>query len=206
MTLELNKVKVSYNNTDLFDPISIIIKKGEIATVMGPSGCGKSTLLSALCGSLSQDFKLQGDILLEGQSLVKVPMELRRIGILFQDDLLFPHMDIGNNLAFAIPKDVSKTERKQRIKKVLETAGLQGFYNRDPATLSGGQRARVSLLRSLLAEPKALLLDEPFSKLDKELKDQMRSFVFSQIRKMNIPALLVTHDPDDRACEQVINF
>ncbi|MCK5098069.1 MAG: ATP-binding cassette domain-containing protein [Desulfobacteraceae bacterium] len=206
MTLELDKVKVSYNNTDLFDPISIIIRKGEIATVMGPSGCGKSTLLSALCGSLSQDFKLQGDILLEGESLVKVPMELRRIGILFQDDLLFPHMDIGNNLAFAIPKDVSKKERKQRINKVLETAGLKGFYKRDPATLSGGQRARVSLLRSLLAEPKALLLDEPFSKLDKELKDQMRSFVFSQIRKMNIPALLVTHDPDDSACEQVINL
>lgn len=206
MTLELDKVKVSYNNTDLFDPISIIIRKGEIATVMGPSGCGKSTLLSAISGNLSHDFYLQGDILLEGKSLIKVPMELRSIGILFQDDLLFPHMDIGNNLAFAIPKDVSKKERKQRINKVLETAGLKGFYKRDPATLSGGQRARVSLLRSLLAEPKALLLDEPFSKLDKELKDQMRSFVFSQIRKMNIPALLVTHDPDDSACEQVINL
>ncbi|MCK5312562.1 MAG: ATP-binding cassette domain-containing protein [Desulfobacteraceae bacterium] len=206
MTLELNQLKISHNNTDLFNPISILIKKGEIATVMGPSGCGKSTLLSAICGNLSPDFYLHGDILLDGRSIIEVPMELRRIGVLFQDDLLFPHMDIGNNLAFAIPRDVPKKEKKQRINKVLETARLKGFFKRDPATLSGGQRARVSLLRSLLAEPKALLLDEPFSKLDKELKDQMRSFVFSQIRKMNIPALLVTHDPDDSACEQVISL
>ena len=204
MTLELEKVKIINNNTDLFKEISIKITRGEIATVMGPSGCGKSTLLSAICGNLSHDFTLQGDILLKSKSIIEVPMELRRIGIIFQDDLLFPHMNIGSNLAFAIPEKVPLKERRQKINKILEIAGLEGFYKRDPATLSGGQRARVSLLRSLLAEPEALLLDEPFSKLDRKLKDQMRSFVFDQIRKMNIPALLVTHDPDDSAGEQTI--
>lgn len=206
MTLQLNEIKISHDNQPLFDSLSIIIKKGEIATVMGPSGCGKSTLLAAICGSLSQDFQLSGDILLEGNSLIQVPMELRKVGILFQDDFLFPHMDIGSNLAFAIPQGVPAKERKLKINKVLEKAGLKGFYKRDPATLSGGQRARISLLRSLLAEPKALLLDEPFSKLDKALKEQMRSYVFEQVREMNIPALLVTHDPDDNAGDQVVNL
>jgi len=206
LTLQLNEIKISHDNQPLFDSLSIIIKKGEIATVMGPSGCGKSTLLAAICGSLSQDFQLSGDILLEGNSLIQVPMELRKVGILFQDDFLFPHMDIGSNLAFAIPQGVPAKERKLKINKVLEKAGLKGFYKRDPATLSGGQRARISLLRSLLAEPKALLLDEPFSKLDKALKEQMRSYVFEQVREMNIPALLVTHDPDDNAGDQVVNL
>ncbi|MCK5837413.1 MAG: ATP-binding cassette domain-containing protein, partial [Desulfobacula sp.] len=195
-----------YNNTDLFDPISLIIKNGEIATVMGPSGCGKSTLLSAISGSLSPDFKLYGDILLEGQSVIAMPMESRKIGILFQDDMLFPHMNIGSNLGFAISQHISKKSRKDKIDEVLETADLKGFYKRDPATLSGGQRARISLLRSLLAEPKALLLDEPFSKLDQELKDKMRIFVFDQIKRMNIPAILVTHNPEDSACGQIINL
>jgi putative thiamine transport system ATP-binding protein len=206
LTLELKKIKISHNNTELFDPISIVISQGEIATVMGPSGCGKSTLLSAICGSLSRDFKLQGDLLLEGKSLMEIPMELRKVGILFQDDFLFPHMNIGNNLAFAVPQGVPKKERKNKVNVILDKAGLKGFYKRDPATLSGGQRARISLLRSLLAEPNALLLDEPFSKLDKALKDQIRLFVFNQIREMNIPALLVTHDPEDNAGDQVINL
>lgn len=206
MTLKLDKVRISHNNIDLFDEISLKIEKGEIITIMGPSGCGKSTLLSAVSGSLSPDFKLHGDILLDGESVLEIPMEARKIGILFQDDMLFPHMDIGSNLGFAISRDVSKKERKEKINKVLETADLKEFYKRDPATLSGGQRARISLLRSLLAEPGALLLDEPFSKFDKKLKFKMRTFVFEQIRKMNIPAVLVTHDVDDSAGGQIIKL
>ncbi|MCK5098752.1 MAG: ATP-binding cassette domain-containing protein [Desulfobacteraceae bacterium] len=206
MTLKLDKVRISYNNIDLFNEISLEVKKGEITTIMGPSGCGKSTLLSAIVGSLSPDFKLHGDILLEEKSLIEIPMESRKIGILFQDDMLFPHMNIGNNLGFAISQYVSKKIRKEKINKVLETADLKGFYKRDPATLSGGQRARISLLRSLLAEPKALLLDEPFSKLDQELKERMKFFVFEQIKKMNIPTILVTHDVNDSACGQIIKL
>lgn len=197
MTLELTGIRIDLAGTALFSPISMTIAPGQIATVMGPSGCGKSTLLAAVSGSLSRVFTLSGDIRLEGRSVLDVPMEKRRIGMLFQDDLLFPHLDIKGNLGFAIPEGLSRRERRNIIDEALRRAGLKGFADRDPATLSGGQRARVSLLRSLLAEPRALLLDEPFSKLDRKLKDRIRAFVFEQLRRMNIPALLVTHDPAD---------
>ena len=197
MSLELEKVSILKQGSTIFDPVNVVIKPGEIATVMGPSGCGKSTLLSAVSGSLDPVFTLKGSIRLYGQDLLTLPMEGRNIGILFQDDLLFPHMNIGSNLAFAIKEKTSKVQRKKIIGKALKTAGLEGFEKRDPSSLSEGQKARISLLRSLLAQPSALLLDEPFSKLDQTLKAKIRDFVFFRIRKMNIPALLVTHDPMD---------
>jgi len=206
VALELRKVKIDLNHDELFAPLSMTINPGDIVTVMGPSGCGKSTLLSAISGNLSQVFTLSGNILLDDHSVLDTPMEKRKIGMLFQDDLLFPHLDIKGNLGFAIPEGVSRQERREIIDSVLESAGLEGFADRDPATLSGGQRARVSLLRSLLAEPKTLLLDEPFSKLDQKLKDQIRIFVFEQLRRMNIPALLVTHDPEDCPGGLLINL
>ncbi len=195
--LELKEIQIILQNKSLFSPLSLSIKPGEIATIMGPSGCGKSTLLSAICGNLDSGFKLKGDLLLDHQSLLGIPMEKRKIGLLFQDDLLFPHMDIAGNLGFAIPAKISKTEREQLISDALAQAGMTGFEKRDPFTLSGGQRARVSLLRALLAKPKALLLDEPFSKMDQQLKGRIREFVFEQIKTLKIPTLLVTHDPHD---------
>lgn len=197
MSLELENISVLKEGKPLFDPVTLAIKKGEIATVMGPSGCGKSTLLSAISGSLDPVFTLKGTLCLCNKNMLTLPMEDRNIGILFQDDLLFPHMDIQSNLAFAIKGKISRPERKKRVEKALETAGLQGFEARDPASLSGGQKARISLLRSLLAKPAALLLDEPFSTLDQALKAKIKAFVFSQIKKMKVPALLVTHDPMD---------
>ncbi|MBU8848666.1 MAG: ATP-binding cassette domain-containing protein [Desulfobacterales bacterium] len=197
MSLELEKVSILKFGSAIFDPVNIVIKPGEITTVMGPSGCGKSTLLSAVSGSLDAVFTLKGSIRLYGRELLTLPMEERNIGMLFQDDLLFPHMNIGSNLAFAIKEKTSGEQRKTMIEKALKTAGLEGFEKRDPSSLSGGQKARVSLLRSLLANPSALLMDEPFSKLDQSLKAKIRDFVFSQIKRMNIPVLLVTHDPLD---------
>jgi len=197
MSLELENLSILKQGSAIFDPVNLVINPGEIATIMGPSGCGKSTLLSAVSGSLDTVFTLKGSIILYGQDMVTLPMEKRNIGILFQDDLLFPHMDIGSNLAFAIREKTSRVQKKTIIENALKTAGLKGFAQRDPSSLSGGQKARVSLLRSLLAKPAALLLDEPFSKLDQTLKAKIRSFVFSQIKKMSIPALLVTHDPKD---------
>ncbi len=197
MSLELENLSILKQGSAIFDPVNLVINPGEIATIMGPSGCGKSTLLSAVSGSLDTVFTLKGSIILYGQDMVTLPMEKRNIGILFQDDLLFPHMDIGSNLAFAIREKTSRVQKKTIIENALKTAGLKGFAQRDPSSLSGGQKARVSLLRSLLAKPTALLLDEPFSKLDQTLKAKIRSFVFSQIKKMSIPALLVTHDPKD---------
>jgi putative thiamine transport system ATP-binding protein len=199
MSLELKQVQITRKGEALFSPISLSIPRGETATVMGASGCGKSTLLSAICGSLSRGFSLQGEILLEGRTINAIPMERRNIGILFQNDLLFPHMSIGSNLAFALPAGMPRHQREKKVTQALSQAGLEGFEDRDPATLSGGQRARVSLLRTLLANPGALLLDEPFSKLDQGLKGQIRAFLFAQVKRMNIPALLVTHDPGDMA-------
>lgn len=197
MCLELENLHIQKQGTHLFDPMSLVIAPGEIATIMGPSGCGKSTLLSAVSGSLDPVFTLTGTVRLNGREITSLPMEDRNIGLLFQDDLLFPHMDIGSNLAFALRENISGPERRVLVGRALESAGLEGFEKRDPSSLSGGQKARVSLLRSLLARPGALLMDEPFSRLDQTLKAVIRSFVFSRIREMNIPALLVTHDPGD---------
>ena len=197
MSLVLNNIEIHLGSIALFKPLNLCVGRGEIATVMGPSGCGKSTLLAAICGTLEPGFNFSGTISLNNRLLNDVAMEERRVGILFQDDLLFPHLDVYGNMAFGLPAKLNRRKKRERVHQSLEAAGLEGFENRDIATLSGGQKARVSLLRSLLAEPEAILLDEPFSKLDKELRSAMREFVFNQITSLDIPALLVTHDRDD---------
>jgi putative thiamine transport system ATP-binding protein len=206
MSLALERVAIAFHSTELFAPLSLQVAPGEIATVMGPSGCGKSTLLAAVCGMLEPDFRLSGTIDLNGRQLNGVPMEARRVGILFQDDLLFPHLDVFGNMAFGLPQAMSRDQKKKQVAATLGAAGLRGFERRDIATLSGGQKARVSLLRALLAEPEAILLDEPFSKLDQQLRSAMRAFVFEQITRMNIPALLVTHDRADAPGGTVIEL
>lgn len=193
----LKDVGLSLGGAPLFAPISLTVAPGAVTTVMGASGSGKSTLLSALCGTLDPVFSFTGAVVLNGQSLAGIPAEARRVGILFQDDLLFPHMSVADNLAFGLPPGLSRTDRRARIDMALDDAGLAGFGARDPATLSGGQRARVACMRALLAEPDALLLDEPFSKLDAGLRDRFRRFVFDHAAKERLPTLLVTHDPHD---------
>jgi putative thiamine transport system ATP-binding protein len=163
---------------------------------MGPSGCGKSSLLSAIAGDLAPPLAFLGDVRLEGQSLTHVPPEQRRIGRLFQDDLLFPHLTVGENLLFGLPRGV-KAERFKKMQAALNDIGLDGFERRPPQTLSGGQRQRVSLMRSLLAEPRCMLLDEPFSKLDMELRSQIRSSTFELLKQRGTPTVLVTHDLAD---------
>jgi putative thiamine transport system ATP-binding protein len=120
----------------------------------------------------------------------------RRIGILFQDDLLFPHLSVLENLLFALPAGAA-AQRIARAEAALAEAGLADHGPRLPHTLSGGQRARVSVLRALLAQPRALLLDEPFSRLDLPLRERFRAFVFERLRAQGIPAVLVTHDAHD---------
>ena len=199
VSLELTAVEVIQAGQSLFKPITLNVEPSSIVTVMGPSGCGKSTLLNAITGSLAQSFQLNGEIRLNGEILNNKPIEDRHVGILFQDDLLFPHLDVFGNLAFGIPQAVKTVDKKQLIESALERAGLSGFEHRDIATLSGGQKARISLLRCLLSKPSAILLDEPFSKLDTTLRASFREFVFEQVTSMNIPALLVTHDIEDCA-------
>lgn len=178
--------------------LNLHIGPGAVVTVMGPSGVGKSTLLAAITGTLAPGFTLQGGIRLNGRDLTDLPPEARHVGILFQDDLLFPHLSVGGNLAFGLSPSVKgRAARRARIGQALAEIGLEGFADRDPATLSGGQKARVALMRMLLSEPRALLLDEPFSRLDAALRGQIRELVFARARALGLPTLLVTHDAAD---------
>ncbi len=173
------------------------IAPGEALTLMGPSGVGKSTILAAVTGTLPPAFRLMGRILLDGRDVTRLPTEARRIGILFQDELLFPHLSVAGNLGFGLPPGGSRADRAARIEAALAEVDLAGFGPRDPATLSGGQKARVALMRMLLSAPRALLLDEPFSRLDAPLRDQTRRLVFDLARARGLPVLLVTHDAAD---------
>lgn len=195
--LTLNQVSLSIGGNSLFAPLSLHVPPGQVTTIMGASGSGKSTLLSAICGTLDPAFTLKGTILLKGRTLTGLPPQDRRAGILFQDDLLFPHLSVADNLAFGLPAGLNRRDRQNRIRAALVDAGLEDFAARNPSTLSGGQRARIACLRALLAEPDALLLDEPFSKLDSQLRDRFRQFVFDHAAAQKLPVLLVTHDPED---------
>lgn len=196
--LEVRNLTIAKGDNLLIAGLDLQVGQGAIVTLTGASGSGKSTLLNWLVGDLDPAFQAQGELWLDGHRRDAWPVEARGIGILFQDDLLFPHLSVGQNLAFALQAAVrGAAARRERVAQTLRDIGLEGFHDRDPATLSGGQRARVSLMRALLAEPRALLLDEPFSRLDAALRAQFRGFVFEQIRRQRIPTVLVTHDPDD---------
>lgn len=178
--------------------LTLTIRGGEVATIMGASGAGKSTALAAITGTLPKNFSRTGLIFLNNLDISDIPTRSRGVGLLFQDPVLFPHLSVGGNLAFALPATVkTRAARRDRVEAALASAGLAGLADRDPATLSGGQKARVALLRTLLAEPKALLLDEPFSRLDADLRAQIRAFTFDRARAAGIPTLLVTHDVED---------
>lgn len=196
MALTLTEVSVSLGGRALIAPFSLGMEAGETVTLMGASGSGKSTLLSFIAGDLEAPFTARGRVMLNGEVLDGLPPERRHIGRLFQDDLLFPHLSVAENLLFGMPRG-PRAERMTKVEAALAEAELAGLGDRPPHTLSGGQRARVALMRALLAEPRAMLLDEPFNKLDAELRQAMRSFVFDHIAERGIPCLMVTHDAGD---------
>jgi len=193
--LRLDRVSIRLAQNTLVE-LDAAVAPGEVLTVMGASGSGKSTLLAFIAGFLGPRFSASGRVFLDGREITAQPANRRRVGLLFQDPLLFPHMSVGGNLLFAIAPGKA-AGRRTRAEAALAEAGLAGFFDRDPATLSGGQKARASLVRVLLSDPRALLLDEPFSKLDAQLRQQIRQFVFDCARERGLPVLLVTHDPQD---------
>ena len=194
--LELDHVTISVAGRTLIRDLSAMLEPGRLLGVMGASGSGKSSLLAWIAGTLEPPFVARGSLRLNGRDLAALPIQQRRIGLLFQDDLLFPHMSVQDNLLFAVPRG-TRAMRLQAAQQALEETGLRGYGPRMPASLSGGQRSRVSLLRALLAEPAALLLDEPFSKLDVALREQVREFTFATLAARRVPALIVTHDQAD---------
>lgn len=197
--LQLEAVEIRLHGNVLVPRIDARIEPGAVLTVMGPSGSGKSTLLAFISGTLDPAFSATGRILIGDDDITGLAPEARCVGIQFQDDLLFPHLSVGANLAFGLrpAAGLDRAARRARVAAALEDAGLAGFADRDPATLSGGQRARAALLRTLLSEPRALLLDEPFNKLDAKLRQDFRRFVFEHAAAQRLPVLLVTHDEAD---------
>ena len=204
MTLSVHIQQLGSAQDVLLRNLKFDVAPGQILTLMGASGSGKSSVLAAIAGTLhsvaegAQALRFDGSVTLNDKVVTHLPTAQRGIGLLFQDPLLFAHMTVAENLLFAVPPG-ARSERQAKVQQALQNAELAEYSDRDPATLSGGQRARVALMRALLAQPRALLLDEPFSKLDATLRDQFRTFVFDHIRAQNIPAVLVTHDAADIA-------
>jgi len=194
--LRLVDVTVTLHGRVLVGPVNAVVAPGEVLAVTGPSGCGKSSLLQALAGLAVPPLRAMGGLWLGEVPLHALPVEARRLGLMFQDDLLFPHMTVLDNLLFAMPAG-RRADRVARAEAALAEAGLADHSAHRPHQLSGGQRQRVALLRTLLAAPRALLLDEPFSRLDAARRAAMRTVVWQTLSRHGLPAVLVTHDPAD---------
>lgn len=196
MFLEISQLDVQYpgRDTPSVRGVSLSLQAGDIGVLIGPSGCGKTTLLRAVAGLEP----VSGGRILVGQRMVSQPghtepAERRRIGMVFQDYALFPHLDVGRNVAFGL-QHLSKAEREARVKEVLQLVGLEGAEQRYPHELSGGQQQRVALARALAPKPDLLLLDEPFSNLDVDLRERLAHEVRTILKAAHATALLVTHD------------
>lgn len=196
-TLALDEIRLRIDGQELFPPLSARIEPGTVTSVVGASGSGKSSLLKFLCGILPPEIEGSGAVRLNDNEISTLPPQARRLGLLFQDPLLFPHLDVAGNVLFGLRTRGTRRERQQQVSEALTSVGLGGLGTRDPATLSGGQQARVALLRVLLAEPRALLLDEPFRSLDEDHRVKVRELVFTEARRRGLPTLLVTHDESD---------
>ncbi len=195
--LHLDAISIGLHGRTLLC-LSAVVRPGDVLTVMGPSGSGKSALLAYLGGFLDPVFTANGRLSIDGSDLTGIPAENRRCGLLFQDPLLFPHLSVGGNLLFGLTPSIARhSQRRRMVEQALVDVELQGFFDRDPATLSGGQKARVALQRVMLSAPRFLLLDEPFSKLDSDLRQQTRTLIFSTAKAAGLPVILVTHDIAD---------
>ncbi len=192
--LDIQKVSVVLQGKQILQNVSLQLQKGQIASILGPSGCGKTTLLRSLAGfqSISSGEIYVHDKLFSKSDYSLAP-ENRQIGMMFQDLALFPHLTVEQNICFGL-KSLSKTEQKTRIKNVLELTELDQQEKKYPHQLSGGQQQRVALARALAPKPKILLLDEPFSSLDPELREQVATEVRKILKHENVTAILVTHD------------
>ena len=175
--------------------VSLDIKTGGLIAFLGPSGCGKTTILKLITGLLPPD---SGDIILDNASMLPIATENRGVVMVFQDYLLFPYMNVNENVGFALKmKGVDKEKIDEKVKDMLELVKLPDIGNRKPKQLSGGQQQRVALARALISKPKLLLLDEPLSNLDAHLRDEMRELIVTIQQKLNVTTVFVTHDQEE---------
>src|SRR3954452_8557154 len=190
-------ISVTFDGRAVLDDLSLHVDRGQVVAVLGASGAGKSTLLRVIAGLLIPD---SGTVSLDGVDITGRPAHLRRIGMIFQDEQLFPHLDVAANVGFG-PRMLrwSPSGVASRVEDLLQTVGLGGFGARRVDRLSGGEKKRVALARSLAPEPALLLLDEPLTGLDRELHDRLIVEVAEILRSTATTAILVSHDPDEAA-------
>ena len=194
MSLIVENLSVSFGNQEILRDINLNLEQSEIIAILGPSGCGKTTLLRTISGLQEPNF---GKISLQGEPIEHVPCEQRGIGMLFQKPVLFPFKDVLGNILFAYQR---KEERNMDdVYSILKEMGLKGKEHQAIETLSGGEAQRVVLARALLTNPKLLLLDEPLSALDVDLRRKIAQEMRSTLKAREIPAIHVTHDPVEAA-------
>lgn len=198
-SLEIKHLNISFGSRKVINDLSLTLDSGQIASLLGPSGCGKTTLLRAIAGLVQPDsgtIRLGSQLI--GVSSVLLPAERRNIGYVPQSSALFPHLTVEKNIAFGLKRDLySKAEIQSIVSEMLQLVGLSDFAKRMPTELSGGQQTRVALARALAIKPKLVLLDEPFSALDAQLRNELRSEVVALLRAQNATAILVTHDREE---------
>ncbi len=191
----IKNLEKSFGKAKVLDNIHFEVEEGQVVSLLGPSGCGKTTTLKMIAGLIRPD---KGDILLRNHSILKVPVEKRGIVIVFQEHLLFPHLNIEENIGFGLKMAKRpKGEIKIQVEKMLELVKLKGYNKKYPHELSGGQQQRIALARALAVEPKVLLLDEPFSSLDTKLREEMRELTLEIQKKLRMTTILVTHDQEE---------
>jgi iron(III) transport system ATP-binding protein len=198
-SLEISHLSVTLGKKLVLDDLSFSLAEGQIAALLGPSGCGKTTLLRSIAGLITPSHGTIrfGKQLVSLSSLV-LPSHKRKLGYVPQEGALFPHLSVAENIAFGLDRSTfTKDQIRQTIKEMLTLIELQGFENRMPSQLSGGQQTRVALARALAIKPAIVLLDEPFSALDAELRGDLRSDVIDLLRAQNTTAILVTHDREE---------
>jgi ABC-type Fe3+/spermidine/putrescine transport system ATPase subunit len=190
--LELHSISKDWQDRVLLRDVNLRVAPGETVAILGPSGSGKSTLLKIVAGLEPLD---AGQVVFDGQDIAKLPPERRRFALMFQDFALFPHLDVQDNVAFGlVEQGVRKPESRAQACAMLERFGLQDFAHARVTQLSGGEQQRVALARALITRPRVLLLDEPFSALDAEMRLQLREEFRQRIAEFNMATLLVTHD------------
>lgn len=196
--LQLNNISVAYDGLTIVEDISLQLEEGEISCLLGPSGCGKTTLLRAIAGfeqPSAGEIKIRDHIVSTSEHALAP--ENRHIGMVFQDFALFPHLTVEANIRFGLSKKISESDQVKRCNELLQLVGLAGSNKKYPHQLSGGQQQRIALARALAPEPDILLLDEPFSSLDVELREQLAREVRDILKQQNITAILVTHDQNE---------